>query len=250
MGKWLGGNVTAAEADDLAHQANVAGKTLNSTRSSYGGTTAAAIKSVETARKALDDPFSTPEIIQAAKETLADPRIRETIRSAYRSALEQAPEKLAAKDAAESAYGAAKEAATPEALAEASRASLADPTKKLRSKIPYFTNKLLPWAAAGLGSAVGFPKTGLVLGGFATLSGHGGTVVHNLMKDPATRRAAWSAVEYAITNTPEALGKFGPFIAREYARDPEHARAVDEALTAEDPDYAARKLQLLQGGSP
>ncbi len=248
VGKYLAGKVGAAEGDAALEVARKRAKDLAAGVGKLGAETSAGRNALSVAEEVLTSSHSTPEQIALAKQILASPEAGNLARGVFDSALERLPSRLGGIQRASSAIPELAAAASPAGVVAGTEERLAGPVGRVLAKYPHFINKLLPVAAGLGGAAIGHPGMGAGLATILAFTGHGGTVIKKLINDPSIRRASWKAVEYAITNSPEALGKFGPFLAREYARDPEHARAVDEALTAEDPEYAARKLSLLQGG--
>ncbi len=240
-----------ATGDAAAEVAQKAGKVFNSARGTVGGDTAAVLKAVETAEKIVSDPLSTPDVIAKAKAFLSHPNTTSVILNAYDSAMEQAGRRGGALTTSRSALEEATKALAPKELTAATEKRLSGGVGRVASRWPHLVNKVLPVVTGAVGGATGHGVTGTALGlGAGLVMGHGGTVLKNMTKDPAIRKLFWSATESALRNGGEALGKYGPYLAREYARDPEHARAIDEALMSELPEYAAKKLQWIQGSSP
>ena len=87
---------------------------------------------------------------------------------------------------------------------------------------------------------------------FASMAlGAPGTAIANALKSPSVRRAAWSAVQGALTTGGEALGKYGPVLYRALQNGgTDEVMAMHEALMQTDKDYATRVLEGVQGQTP
>lgn len=199
---------------------------------------------IELAARAATDPRATPEIKALAENLLDSEQGRALLNQVYRNSLERAPEQLSKIHSAKEALGPLREALAPEALTAATDEALSHPIQPIVNFAKNYGSRVIPPAVGGV---VGGPL-GVVGGGVAgAVMGNPGTAAKGVVGNPAVRRAWWGMLQGILKGGGAALGKMGPYLAKEYQANPENARALDEALTAENPEYAARRLKLLQG---
>jgi len=244
-----------ATGDAAAEVERKASQALGGGISKVGAETSAARNALEVAREILSSPHATPKQLATAKAIMDSPESVALLRGVYDNTLERLPSRLGGIETARTALDPLRGAASPAGITAATEERLSGAGRRIASRWPHAVNKLLPIATTAIGASVGDGPEGAALGaglglGASLVMGRGGTVAANLMRDPAIRRAAWKATETALKAGGAVLGKFGPFLAREYQRNPAYARAIDEALMSEEPEYAARKLELFQGSSP
>ncbi len=245
--------VGKAVGDEVLAKNRVAQKALASGISKVGGETAAGHNAIELAREILSSPHASEEQVAAAKGILEAPEAGDLVRKIYDNALERLPSRLGGINRAQAALDPLRAAASPEGVTSAAEEALASPvTRQVLPRLKHIANRAIPLMLgtfAGEKLGMGHMASTALGGAAAMVLGHQGTTMANMMKSPAVRKLAWEATEKALQAGGAALGKFGPYLAREYASNPEHARAIDEALTSELPEYAAKKLELFRGGS-
>ncbi len=206
----------------------------------------AAYRNLEHHKEILSNPGAPAELKARAAAFIASEEGQALQRRVWDSALEQGPRKAGDITAAETALQPLREGMTPEAITAASEERLSHPLQPVGKFALNYGNRAIH---TGIGATIGGPGGAVIGAATGAVMGHPGTALKNLTNNPALRKLVWGATEKALQAGGAALGKFGPYLAREYAANPEHARAIDEALTSELPEYAAKKLELLQGRS-
>lgn len=247
LGGWLRerGARGVAAAEQLAR--DKAGKVIDagidSARGAYGSAVQKGSRILENADRLLE---SAPDDLRAVAERLTRSGEAQSVKdSVLRNSLDNLPDATAGIDRARRASEALV-ASRERDVAEKAAELLSNPVRKqIWPRVSKYMSRMVPPLASGvIGGAVGgIPGAALGAlggGGVAALMGSPGTALANAMQSPAVKRLLWSTVRDTLSRAPERLGKFAGAFAR--AESPE---ALDAALSRQDPEYQALKMQLL-----
>lgn len=257
-----GENVRTAVADAAQNANKVAQKNLRSGIGALGGESSSAERTLEVLEKVAQGGMgATEEMIASAEAILGGEQGAALMRSVATSHLERAGGQMGRIATAKEALKPLQAAATPEAIEAAAEEALKSPIK--RQVLPRLATMGGRWAAplvggvagAAIGDALDSPYIGGAVGtgigsALAMVGGSPGTAMANMARNPGVRKLGWQMVEGALKlggGAVDALGKYGPVLAREAQRHGlDAAKVLDYVLTDKDPEYAAKKAELLQ----
>ncbi len=237
---WANKGSQRAAADEAAKQGAKKAGAVASEAGGVGGESASVLRHQKELVEIVGDVSETPEVREAARQALADPRFAAALSRARKNYITNAPEKLGKLEAREAALAEARAIDVDAATAEA----LKDPFKKhVAPRIRTYASRSIPVA---IGTAVGGPGGAMVGGTVATVLGKPGTAVANAAKTPAVRKGFYDLVANVVGREPRLMGKWATPLVEASKRGTQQLAAAHYVLAQRDPEYL-RHLESLEG---
>lgn len=220
--------VRNAEADAAQKIAQLRQAAQRSATSSVGGETAAVLKNFENTRAVAENVggIHPPEVVDAARAKLQDPKYLEVVKKAGKNAVDLGADRLHGSLAtAENALETAASENTPSAIDAAQTESMKSPFRRqVLPRMMLYGERLLPAAighhVGGVPGLLGGAAMGLVMG-------KPGTSAANMAKNPAFRKMVFGGLGAASKPLAAIASKSAP--ASELVLGPD-ARAMLEGM--------------------
>lgn len=212
-----GGQVVArAEEDARAAAQKAADKAFNSARSSLGGETSTAARTLEQIERALSDPGVDPAVKAKALAFRQSPEGVALVNQVIESSVERGGGQMGRLAAAKQALADAAAGKAPSAIeaSTAARTSLPQAARAVGSRFVHMAQKVVPPVVGGIvGERLfGSPLLGAGVGAVTSaVMGAPGRTLANMVRDPSVRTAAGRAAE----KIGGVLSHLGPRVAEE-----------------------------------
>lgn len=256
-GAWLreraARGLQSATGDAAALATKAVDSSINQARSSLGGKTSSASRTLELLERALADPSLSAEDRAAAQAFLSSTEGQALRAGVLKSAIGRAGEELpsvqqAAAEYAKQKAGRATEIAGQTEQLMSPATALEQVKERAQRYLPPVIGDIVGRGtiAGGLvGTAVGGALGGdWQSAGMGALAGAGlRPAIHSvrrMLQHPSVRGTTWRGVMVLANAIPESLGEYGPELAKAAARGEKAFAATYYALTKRDPDLGKR----------